>query len=54
MAKGPGKNRSNKYQDSMTQSKHTYSTTASPGEPNTNETQENDLKSNLIKMIRDL
>ena len=34
----------------MTPSEHSYPTTASPGYPNTTEAQENDLKSNLIKM----
>ena len=35
----------------MTPSKHSYPTTASLRYPNTAEAQENDLKSNLIKMI---
>jgi len=35
----------------MTPSGHSYPTTASPGYPNTNEAQEDCLKSNLIKMI---
>jgi predicted double-glycine peptidase len=35
----------------MTSSEHSYPTTTSPGYPNTTEAQENDLKSNLIKMI---
>jgi hypothetical protein len=34
----------------MTPSEHSYPTTASPGYPNTTGAQENDLKSNLIKM----
>jgi BMFP domain-containing protein YqiC len=35
----------------MRPSEFSYSTTASPGYPNINKAQENDLKSNLIKMI---
>jgi hypothetical protein len=35
----------------MTPSKHSYPTTASLRYPNTAEAQENDIKSNLIKMI---
>jgi hypothetical protein len=35
----------------MTPSEYSYPTTASPGYPDTTETQENHLKSNLIKMI---
>jgi hypothetical protein len=35
----------------VTPSEHSYPTTASPGYPNRPEAQENDLKSNLIKMI---
>ena len=35
----------------MTSLEHSYPTTASPGYPSTAEAQENDLKSNLIKMI---
>jgi gas vesicle protein len=35
----------------MTPSKHSFPSTPSPGYPNTNTTQENDLKSNLLKMI---
>jgi hypothetical protein len=35
----------------MTAPKHRYPIKASPGYPSTNETQENDLKYNLIKMI---
>lgn len=34
----------------MTLSEHTCPPTASPGYPNTTQAQENDLKSNLIKM----
>ena len=36
----------------MTPSEHSYPTTACPGYSNTTKTQENDLKSNLIKMIK--
>jgi hypothetical protein len=38
-------------QNNMTISGHSYLTTASPGYPNTTETQENDLKHNLMKII---
>jgi hypothetical protein len=51
MAKIPQKYTINKSQGNMTPPKHSYSTTASPGYPNTTETQENYLKSNIIKMI---
>ena len=51
MAKGPQKNTINKSQGNMAPSEHSYPTTPSPGYPNTTKTQENDLKSNLIKMI---
>ena len=36
----------------MTPLEHSYSSTASPEPPNINEAQENDLKPNLIKMIK--
>jgi hypothetical protein len=35
----------------VTTSGHSYTTTGIPGYPNTTGAQENDLKSNLIKMI---
>jgi hypothetical protein len=36
----------------MTPLEHSYPTTTSAGYPNTTKAQENDLKSNLIKMIK--
>jgi hypothetical protein len=36
----------------MTPPKHSYPTTESPEHPNTTKTQENNLKSNLIKRIK--
>lgn len=51
MAKGPRKNTIDKSQGDRTPSKHSYPTTASPGYPNTTKTQEDNLTSDLIKMI---
>lgn len=51
MAKGPQKNTINKNQGNMIPTNHNYSTTASPGYPNTPETWENDLKFKLTKMM---
>jgi hypothetical protein len=51
MAKGPRKKIINKSQGNLIPLEHSYCTTASPGYPNAMETQENGLKSNLIKMI---
>jgi hypothetical protein len=50
MAKGQDKN-TNKSQGDMTPLEQSYPTTASPGFPNTTKEQENDLKSNLLKMV---
>lgn len=47
--KGQHKN-TNKSQSNMALSEQSYSNTTSPGYPNINEAQENDLKSNLIKI----
>ena len=51
MAKGPGKTTIYKSQGNVPPSELSYATTASLGYPNTTEAQENDLKSNLIKMM---
>jgi hypothetical protein len=52
MIKGPQTNTINKNQGIVRPSEHSYPTTASLRYPNTTEMQENDLKSNLKKMIR--
>ena len=49
MAKGPWNDKVN--QCNMTLLKHSYPTTVHCGYSNTSESQENDLKSNLLKMI---
>jgi hypothetical protein len=51
MAKGQHKNTINKSQGSKAPTEPSYPITASPGYFNTTEAQENDLKSNLVKMI---
>lgn len=51
MAKGQCKNTIDKIQDNMAPSEYSYTTTASSEYPNTIKTKDNDLKSNLIKMI---
>jgi hypothetical protein len=51
MTKGSRKNTNNKSQGNMTPSEHSYPIIASPRYPNSTEAQENDCKSNLIKMI---
>jgi hypothetical protein len=51
MAKCPQKNIVNKSQGNVIPPKHSYPTAASPEYPNAPETQESDLKPNLIKMI---
>ena len=51
MAKGQHKNTVNNGQGNTAPKELNYVTTASPGHPNTAEAQENDLQSNLIKMI---
>jgi len=51
MAKGPRKKTINESQGNVTPPENSYSTTARLGYPNTTEAEENDLKSNLIKMI---
>jgi hypothetical protein len=51
MVKGQYKNTINKSQGNMGPPEPSYGTTASPGYSNTAEAQENDLKSNLMKMI---
>ena len=51
IAKGPQKDTINKGHSHMTPLEHTYMSVVSPGYPNTTKAQENDLKSNLIKMI---
>ena len=45
------KNTINKNWGNMTRSEHSYPSTASMESPNTTKTKENDLASNLIKMI---
>jgi hypothetical protein len=51
MAKGHHKNTISKNQRNMAPSEPSYSTTTSPGYSNIFETQENDIKFNLVKMI---
>lgn len=52
MAKGHQKNTINKSQVKMTPPKNSYTNTASPSYTNITKTQENDIKSNIIKMIK--
>jgi len=52
MAKDPIKNKTNKTYSNMTSSKQSYSTTTGPGDLNIMSTEETELKSNLIKMIK--
>ena len=51
MARGKGKNISNKNQGYLASSEPSSPTTASPGYPNTPEKQDSDLKSHLMMMI---
>jgi hypothetical protein len=51
MAKVPQKSTINKSQGKSTPLEHSYPTIAGHGYPNTTESQEYDLKYNLIKMI---
>ena len=51
MVKGQHKNTINKSYGNMEPPELSYPMTASPGYPNTLEAQENDLKSNLRKII---
>lgn len=51
MLKGQHKNTIKKSQGNMAPPEHSYTTTASPGYPNTTEAEENDVKANLIKII---
>ena len=51
VAKGQCENTEHKNQGNVALSAQSYSTPASPGHLNTTEAQENDLKSNLMKMI---
>ena len=53
MAKGKGKNLSNRNQGYLASSEPSSPTTASPGYPNTQEKQDSDLKSHLMIMIED-
>jgi hypothetical protein len=53
MAKGKGKNISNRSQVYVASSKLSPPTTASPGFPNTREKQDYDLKSHLMMVIED-
>ena len=52
MAKGHQKNTINKSQVKMTPPKNSYTNTASPSYTNITKTQENDINSNIIKMIK--
>jgi hypothetical protein len=54
MAIGPQKNIINKIQGHMTPPRYSYPTTKSPRYLNTMKTQENDLKSNLLKIVESL
>lgn len=47
----PHKSTVNKRQGDMAPAKHSHPAAANPGDPNTTETQENNLKSNLTKMV---
>jgi hypothetical protein len=51
MTKGQSNNTTNKIQGHMSPSDHSYPTTVCPGYPNITEPEENDSKSNLIKLI---
>jgi hypothetical protein len=53
MARGKGKNISNKNQDYLASSDPHSPTTVSPGYPSTPEEQDSDLKSHLMMMIED-
>ena len=53
MARGKGKNISNRNQGYLASSEPSSPTTASPGYPNTPEKQDSDLKSHLMMMIED-
>jgi hypothetical protein len=53
MAKGKGKNISNRNQGYLASSELSSPTTASPGYPNTREKQDSDLKSHLMMMVED-
>jgi hypothetical protein len=53
MAKGKGKNISNRNQGYLVSSEPSSSTTVSPGYPNIPEKQDSDLESHLMVMIED-
>jgi hypothetical protein len=53
MAKGKGKNLTNRNQDHLALSEHSTPTTASPGYPNTPKKQDLDLKSYLMMLVED-
>ena len=54
MARGKGKNISNRNQSYLASSELSSPNTVSPGYPNTPEKQDSDLKSQLMMMIEDL
>ena len=53
MAKGKGKNLTNRNQDHWTSAEPSTPTTASPGYPNTPEKQDSDLKACLMMLVED-
>jgi hypothetical protein len=53
MARGEGKNISNRNQGYLAPSEPSFPTTVSPGYPNATEKQDSDLKSHLMMMIED-
>jgi hypothetical protein len=53
MAKGKYKNLTNRNQDHLASSEPSTPTTVSPGEPNTPENQDSDLKSYLMMLVED-
>jgi DNA repair exonuclease SbcCD ATPase subunit len=53
MAKGKRKNLTNRNHDYKATSEHSMPTTASPGNPNTPKKQDSDLKSYLMRLVKD-
>ena len=54
MAKGKFKNLTNRNQDHSPSSEHSTPTPPSPGQPNTPEKQDPDLKAYLMMMVEDI
>jgi hypothetical protein len=54
MAKGKGKNLTNRNQNYLAWSEYSNPTAASPGYPNTLEKQDSDLKSYLMMLVEDI